>query len=108
MVWAAEIRRLPELFGDYCRSMMPAHVIKRTDLPLSAAHHNNRLTGDLCGDKIACLFKLVRARCRLPRAAKNRSALELRYALVGVPWRWYCGGAFQRSVRIVVLNNFGE
>src|ERR1700688_5263868 len=66
VIGAPKLFRATRNLGHHGGRMMPAHVIKRTQLPILTARHHDWFAGDLRREKLAALARLSDAAHRLP------------------------------------------
>ena len=86
---------------NHGRSMMPAHIEKRSQHAIRSAHSNDRLAGNVRGDEFAGRGDLRRAANRLPRASEHALAFEFGDARIGIPRRGNGVGFGERRLVVV-------
>ena len=74
-------------------------------LVLTADDHNRLAAWKLTRGIVTGRTQLIETGDILPASSKGRAELELQHAWMGIPGRGYCGGAFERRVRVVETEN---
>ena len=108
MIGTMQNGRLPARLSHHRRGMMAAYVVKAAQHSVIAADHHNWLPGDAGSHKLARFFHLLHASYHLPGLAENGLGLELRDSGVHVPGRGNGGSIRQRSLVVVLRQDFSH
>jgi hypothetical protein len=76
--------------------VMAADVKEATQYPVASSHYEDRLAGDIAGDKLTRFANLIQTPHHLPRASKDRAGLQPEDPRFHVPWRWNRPGLGER------------
>ncbi len=104
---AKDAGRALDFRHDSC-GVMPADVIERSQLAVTAADNDQRLSRELGGNEVARRADLICARDSLPRPSKDFLPFEFSQTLVNVPGGGNGVSVIQRRSIVVRREDVGQ